>query len=32
MNWVSSRKPADIPAFNKSMIELFAQQRHAAHA
>lgn len=32
VNWVSSRKPADIPAFNKSMIELFAQQHHAAAA
>lgn len=27
-NWVSSRKPADIPAFNKEMVELFA----TAHA
>lgn len=25
-NWVSSRKPADIPAFNAKMVELFAQQ------
>lgn len=24
-NWVSSRKPDDIPAFNKAMIELFAE-------
>jgi protease I len=24
-NWVSSRKPDDIPAFNKAMIELFVQ-------
>jgi protease I len=24
-NWVSSRKPADIPAFNPAMIELFAE-------
>lgn len=23
-NWVSSRKPQDIPAFNKAMLELFA--------
>ena len=25
-NWVSSRKPADIPAFNRAVIELFAHQ------
>jgi protease I len=25
-NWVSSRKPPDIPAFNASMVQLFAQQ------
>lgn len=24
-NWVSSRQPADLPQFNKSMIELFAE-------
>lgn len=24
-NWVSSRQPADIPAFNRNMIELFAE-------
>jgi hypothetical protein len=24
-NWVSSRKPDDIPAFNAAMIELFAE-------
>jgi protease I len=24
-NWVSSRKPDDIPQFNKAMIDLFAQ-------
>ena len=33
-NWVSSRKPSDIPQFNKNMIELFADARqkgrHAA--
>jgi protease I len=29
-NWVSSRQPADIPAFNRAMIELFAEQRNAA--
>jgi protease I len=27
---VSSRKPADIPAFNRKMIEEFAEGRHAA--
>lgn len=26
-NWVSSRKPADIPAFNAKMVELFSRQR-----
>lgn len=26
-NWVSSRKPADIPAFNKALLELLAQSR-----
>jgi protease I len=25
-NWVTSRKPADIPAFNKKMIELFSRR------
>jgi protease I len=25
-NWVSSRQPSDIPAFNRRMIDLFAQQ------
>jgi protease I len=24
-NWVSSRKPNDIPAFNREMLRLFAQ-------
>jgi hypothetical protein len=24
-NWVSSRKPDDIPQFNKNMIELFSE-------
>jgi len=28
-NWVSSRQPSDIPAFNRAMIELFAEQRKA---
>jgi protease I len=26
-NWVSSRQPDDIPAFNRAMIELFAESR-----
>ncbi len=26
-NWVSSRKPDDIPQFNKNMIELFSESR-----
>ncbi|MDP9254752.1 MAG: DJ-1/PfpI family protein, partial [Verrucomicrobiota bacterium] len=29
---VTSRKPDDIPAFNKKMIEEFAESRHAAAA
>lgn len=29
-NWVSSRQPSDIPAFNRVMIELFAEQRKAS--
>ena len=28
-NWVSSRQPSDIPAFNRAMIELFTEQRKA---
>jgi protease I len=24
-NWISSRRPSDIPAFNKAMLELFAK-------
>jgi protease I len=28
-NWVSSRQPSDIPAFNREMIRLFAEQRGA---
>jgi protease I len=31
-NWVSSRKPGDIPAFNAAMLELFASQTSAAPA
>ena len=26
-NWVSSRQPSDLPAFNKEMIRLFSEQR-----
>jgi protease I len=29
-NWVSSRQPSDIPAFNKAMIELFAEHQKIA--
>jgi protease I len=29
-NWVSSRQPSDIPAFNRATIELFAEHRQAA--
>lgn len=29
-NWVSSRQPTDIPAFNRTMIELFAEKRRTA--
>lgn len=28
-NWVSSRSPKDLPAFDKAMVELFAQSRTA---
>ena len=28
-NWVSSRQPSDIPAFNRAMIELFAESKSA---
>jgi protease I len=28
-NWVSSRKPQDIPAFNRAMLELFASRQHS---
>lgn len=30
-NWVTSRKPDDIPAFNTAMIELFAKLASATH-
>jgi protease I len=31
-NWVSSRQPDDIPAFNKKMLRLFAQHRGTARS
>ena len=31
-NWISSRKPADIPAFNRAMTELMATRRRTAGA
>ena len=31
-NWVSSRKPDDIPAFNKEMISLFGEKKTRAQA
>jgi protease I len=30
-NWVSSRQPTDIPAFNREMISMFAELRSKAH-
>ncbi len=30
-NWVSSRQPKDLPAFNKAMLRLFAQSAAIAH-
>ena len=30
-NWVSSRKPDDIPAFNREMLKLFAQAKSGTH-
>jgi len=30
-NLVSSRKPADLPAFNRAMLERFAQERRRTH-
>lgn len=29
-NWVSSRQPSDIPAFNRAMVDLFSESRRAA--
>ncbi len=31
-NWVSSRQPSDIPAFNREMISLFAEHRAGVRA
>jgi len=30
-NWVSSRKPSDIPQFNRNVIELFAESKLKGH-
>ena len=30
-NWVSSRQPSDLPAFNRAMIELFAHSMASSH-
>jgi deglycase len=30
-NWVSSRQPSDIPAFNREMIRLFSEKKARAH-
>jgi protease I len=29
-NWVTSRQPGDLPAFNREMVNLFARAPHAA--
>ncbi len=29
-NWVTSRRPSDLPAFNRAMLGLFAHSRSAA--
>ncbi|HZY19169.1 MAG TPA: type 1 glutamine amidotransferase domain-containing protein [Ramlibacter sp.] len=31
-NWVSSRKPADIPAFNEALLAMFSEHRQDAHS
>lgn len=31
-NWVSSRQPSDIPAFNRAMIDLFAEKKAGGEA
>src|SRR5919201_1845273 len=30
-NWVSSRQPSDIPAFNRALLRLFARSLAASH-
>ena len=30
-NWVSSRRPSDIPAFNREMLKLFSERKERAH-
>ena len=30
-NWVTSRQPGDLPAFNRAMINLFSQSRRTVH-
>lgn len=30
-NWVSSRQPSDIPAFNREMLRLFSEKKARAH-
>lgn len=30
-NWVSSRQPSDLPAFNREMLKLFSEQKARAH-
>ena len=31
-NWVTSRQPSDIPAFNREMLALFTERHGRAHA
>jgi protease I len=31
VNWVTSRKPGDLPAFNQAMISVFFRSLTAAH-
>jgi protease I len=30
-NWISSRQPSDLPAFNREMIALFSGEKAGAH-
>ena len=30
-NWVTSRQPGDLPAFNRAMIDLFSRSLQASH-